>query len=116
MTDKTIKRCCQLLALLMTVSAATLSAQNKGKRWQRKADTFAPKTFQIVTTQEQQTIEHFGASDAWSMLFLGLWPEDQQRQIADWLFSCENDVTGKPKGIGLSLWPHEPWSGKLGTG
>ena len=104
MTDKTIKRCCQLLALLMTVSAATLSAQNKGKRWQRKADTFAPKTFQIVTTQEQQTIEHFGASDAWSMLFLGLWPEDQQRQIADWLFSCENDVTGKPKGIGLSLW------------
>ena len=75
MTDKTINRCCQLLlALLMTLSAVTVSAQNKGKRWQRKADTFAPKTFQIITTQEQQTIEHFGASDAWSMLFLGLWP------------------------------------------
>lgn len=58
----------------------------------------------INTDDAQQTIEHFGASDAWSMQFIGLWPEQQQSQIADWLFSTDNDATGKPKGIGLSVW------------
>lgn len=52
----------------------------------------------------EQHIQHFGASDAWSMQFLGLWPEKQQQKIADWLFSMENDAQGKPKGIGLSIW------------
>lgn len=60
--------------------------------------------YQIETGRQQQTIQHFGASDAWSMQFIGLWPETQQRQIADWLFSTQNDATGRPKGIGLSLW------------
>ena len=60
--------------------------------------------FTILPTSPEQHIQHFGASDAWSMQFLGLWPEKQQEQIADWLFSVENDETGKPKGIGLSLW------------
>ncbi len=58
----------------------------------------------IDTDDAQQTIEHFGASDAWSMQSIGLWPEEQQNQIADWLFSTENDAAGKPKGIGLSVW------------
>lgn len=60
--------------------------------------------FTILPTSPEQHIQHFGASDAWSMQFLGLWSEKQQEQIADWLFSVENDETGKPKGIGLSLW------------
>ena len=60
--------------------------------------------FTILPTSPEQHIQHFGASDAWSMQFLGLWSEKQQEQIADWLFSMENDETGKPKGIGLSLW------------
>jgi len=58
----------------------------------------------INTQQPQQTIRHFGASDAWSMKYVGLWPEQQQEQIADWLFSQETDAQGKPLGIGLSLW------------
>ena len=63
------------------------------------------QTYTIDTKHPQQTIEHFGASDAWSMQTIGLWPEEeQQQQIADWLFSTENDANGKPKGIGLSLW------------
>lgn len=61
-------------------------------------------TYTIQTSQPEQTIEHFGASDAWSMQFIGLWPEEQQEQIADWLFSTDNDAQGKPKGIGLSIW------------
>ena len=60
--------------------------------------------FTILTRSPEQQILHFGASDAWSMQFLGLWPEKQQEQIADWLFSTENDAQGKPKGIGLSIW------------
>ena len=63
------------------------------------------QTYTIETGQPQQTIEHFGASDAWSMQTIGLWEEEEaQQQIADWLFSTENDENGKPRGIGLSLW------------
>jgi len=60
--------------------------------------------YTILTQSPQQQIQHFGASDAWSMQFLGMWPKVQQEQIADWLFSTENDAQGKPKGIGLSIW------------
>ena len=67
------------------------------------ADSHATQ-YTILTRSPEQHIRHFGASDAWSMQFLGLWPEEQQKQIADWLFSTENDSQGKPKGIGLSIW------------
>lgn len=60
--------------------------------------------YKILANSPEQHIQHFGASDAWSMQFLGLWPEKQQQKIADWLFSKENDAQGKPKGIGLSIW------------
>ena len=66
--------------------------------------------YTILTQSPEQHIQHFGASDAWSMQFLGLWSEKQQEQIADWLFSTENDALGKPKGIGLSgdlIWEPE---------
>ena len=61
--------------------------------------------FKIEVSQPRQHIQHFGASDAWSMQFIGLWDnEAEQEKIADWLFSLENDAQGKPKGIGLSVW------------
>ncbi len=61
--------------------------------------------FKIEVNEPRQTIHHFGASDAWSMQFIGLWDnEAEQEKIADWLFSLENDAQGKPKGIGLSIW------------
>ena len=61
--------------------------------------------FTIQTSSPRQTIRHFGASDAWSMQFIGLWEnEKEQEKIADWLFSTENDAQGQPKGIGLSVW------------
>lgn len=74
--------------------AATLAAGNGG----------AATTFKVDTGSPEQTVEHFGASDAWSMKYIGLWPESEQRKVADWLFSTEDDATGKPKGIGLSIW------------
>lgn len=63
-----------------------------------------PVIYRIETTKAEQTVHHFGASDAWSMQFAGLWPEAQQNQVADWLFSTDNDTNGQPKGIGLSVW------------
>lgn len=70
----------------------------------QRTDSPAAERFSILTQSPQQTVLHFGASDAWSMKRVGLWPEAEQRKIADWLFSMETDEAGKPKGIGLSVW------------
>jgi hypothetical protein len=59
-----------------------------------------------------QTMESFGASDAWQCNFIGKnWPSDKRNRIADLLFSKDFDADGNPKGIGLSLWRFN-----LGTG
>lgn len=57
-----------------------------------------------VTNQRQQTIDGFGASDAWSMWQIGQWEDSLQTKVADWLFSSDNFADGSPKGIGLSIW------------
>ena len=52
-----------------------------------------------------QTIDGFGASDAWRAQFVGKnWPLEKRNRIADLLFSQEFDRSGNPLGIGLSLW------------
>ena len=54
---------------------------------------------------EYQDMDGFGASDAWRCQFVGKnWPVDKRDQIADLLFSQEDDASGNPKGIGLSIW------------
>jgi len=58
----------------------------------------------IDFADRKQTIEHIGASDAWSCQYAGLWPDAKRNQMADWLFSKELDANGKPIGIGLSIW------------
>ncbi|MBN3521785.1 glycoside hydrolase family 30 protein [Algoriphagus lutimaris] len=57
----------------------------------------------INSNNQFQTIDHFGASDAWSIQFVGLWPDGKKNAIADLLFSTKSE-SGKPKGIGLSMW------------
>lgn len=52
-----------------------------------------------------QTIDGFGASDAWRCQYVGAnWPEDKKNKIAELLFSKGVDDNGNPKGIGLSIW------------
>ncbi|MEQ8474493.1 MAG: glycoside hydrolase [Marinoscillum sp.] len=52
-----------------------------------------------------QTIESFGASDAWSIQFVGKnWPNTKKEAIAQLLFSTEMDESSNPKGIGLTAW------------
>ena len=91
---KKITTLCYALSLMMA-SGGMAFADNQ---------QYDATRFTILTHSPEQQIQHFGASDAWSMQFLGLWPEKQQNQIADWLFSTENDSQGNPKGIGLSIW------------
>ena len=55
-----------------------------------------------------QTIDGFGASDAWQCDLVGRnWPLAKRERIADLLFSREADEHGNPKGIGLSIWQSE---------
>lgn len=79
-----------------------------GRLW---AQAFVPEkpdpamlTLTVDPQISYQTIDHFGASDAWSGQFVGNWPEHKKNAIADLLFSKERDGRGDPLGIGLSLW------------
>lgn len=70
--------------------------------------TFAAVARQKVTINpdtRHQTIEFFGAADAWSGNFVGkYWSDNAKAKVADYLFSQEMDASGNPKGIGLSIW------------
>jgi O-glycosyl hydrolase len=69
--------------------------------------TQGQETVRVVTHPEieYQTIDGFGASDAWRTQFVGKnWPLEKRNQIADLLFSQETDEEGNPIGIGLSIW------------
>lgn len=71
---------------------------------EKNTDLTTQNTIKIDINDQKQTIRNFGASDAWTCQFVGLWPDTKRNQVADWLFSVEEDENGKPKGIGLSLW------------
>jgi O-glycosyl hydrolase len=68
--------------------------------------TTSPKPL-IVTVDTgdlRQTIHNFGASDAWSIQFVGQWPLAKREAIADLLFETGLDENDDPRGIGLSTW------------
>lgn len=65
----------------------------------------ATLTIRVVPTIAYQTIDGFGASDAWQCAIVGRdWPEKKRERIAELLFSREVDAQGTPRGIGLSIW------------
>lgn len=70
----------------------------------------------IDINKTYQSIQNFGASDAWSCQFVGNWPEQPKNAIADWLFSMDTLANGSPKGIGLSLWRFNIGAGSAGQG
>ncbi|PXX31176.1 glycoside hydrolase [Arenibacter sp. ARW7G5Y1] len=73
-------------------------------------------TIDIDAKTEFQTLEHFGASDAWSCQYIGNWPNEKKEAIANLLFSNEVDVQGNPLGIGLSLWRFNIGAGSASQG
>ena len=59
-------------------------------------------TIQVDPGTTFQTIDGFGASDAWRCQFVGKnWPLEKRERIADLLFSRETDDQENPRGIGL---------------
>lgn len=71
----------------------------------------------IDLSQELQTMDGFGASDAWRTQMVGKnWPIDKRNAIADLLFSKEFDASGNPKGIGLSIWRFYLGAGSMEQG
>lgn len=60
--------------------------------------------FSINPQLRHQQIDCFGASDAWSMRFIGELPKEVQDNVARLLFSSATDADGNPEGIGLSIW------------
>ncbi|MCP4450818.1 MAG: glycoside hydrolase family 30 protein [Planctomycetes bacterium] len=65
------------------------------------------RPIQVTTdaSSTYQTMDGFGASDAWRCQFVGKnWPVGKREAIAERLFSQEFDAQGNPKGIGLSIW------------
>ncbi|HTN35773.1 MAG TPA: glycoside hydrolase [Arachidicoccus sp.] len=84
---------------LLVLAGNKVSAQQYKPLQQR--DTLNVK---INLEETFQTIDNFGASDAWSCQFVGNWPDAGRKQVADLLFSQKIKKDGSPKGIGLSLW------------
>lgn len=78
---------------------SSVGAENR-----ESCDYQSPVEVNLNGSGTRQLIDGFGASDAWSMQYLGLWPEQKRKKIAEWLFSTENDHHGNPEGIGLSIW------------
>lgn len=75
------------------------------------------RTLKISSSQELQTIDGFGASDAWRCQMVGkYWPQEKKNQIADLLFSRELDESGNPLGIGLSMWRFYIGAGSMEQG
>lgn len=63
-----------------------------------------------------QTIEGFGASDAWTCQFAGLWPAEKKEKMADLLFSTQTTKAGQPLGIGLNMWRFSIGGGSAAQG
>ncbi len=71
----------------------------------------------IMPHEEHQTISGFGASDAWSIQFVGqYWPESKRHYIADLLFSNQVDRNNNPIGIGLNQWRFNIGAGSSSQG
>jgi O-glycosyl hydrolase len=67
--------------------------------------TGAPVQLTIDLNAKKQTIQNFGASDAWNTEQIGkYWPTEKKNKLAELLFSTEKDGNGNPHGIGLSAW------------
>jgi len=77
----------------------------------------AQQTVSIDPTRTYQTIEGFGASDCWTVDFVGRYFSDTQKeQAAQWLFNSQLKSDGSVNGIGLSMWRFNLGGGTLGQG
>ncbi len=89
-----------LLHIVLACSSANKMDKSDGTEWDGVVDTII-----IDPSVEYQSMDGFGASDAWRCQFVGVnWPLEKREGMADLLFSQELKDDGSPKGIGLSIW------------
>lgn len=105
-----------LLAGLLSINSAFIScSSNDNENSEPIVET--SRELKINLDANLQTMESFGASDAWQINNIGKnWPLNKKNAIADLLFSNELDSEGNPKGIGLSLWRFNLGSGSSEQG
>lgn len=96
--------------------AVLYACQSSGQEKQLDTPSEDVVAVNVISKETYQVIEHFGASDAWSGQFVGLWPDQKKNAIAELLFSSENDLKGNPKGIGLSMWRFNVGAGSAEQG
>ena len=99
-------RILKIIAATTVLSGVLLIASCSSKMNLKSETTSSDITeIKIDLSQELQTMDGFGASDAWRCQMVGKnWPLEKRNAIADLLFSKEVDKEGNPKGIGLSIW------------
>lgn len=100
------------MGIIRYVSAALLCGASFVSGWAGQQGA----KYVVDPQRVYQTIDGFGASDAWSMRFVGEMPEHIQNRVADLLFSRETDRTGAPLGIGLNIWRFNIGAGSLEQG
>lgn len=94
-----------LFAGLLLINSSLTSCSSSDNTDNTQPPTTTTRDLNVNLDLKLQTMESFGASDAWQCNFIGKnWPLDKKNQIADLLFSKDVDASGNPKGIGLSLW------------
>ncbi|WP_116127220.1 glycoside hydrolase family 30 protein [Lewinella sp. IMCC34183] len=94
--------------------AGCTSASFGSERTDDATDAIA---YTVDPATRYQTVHNFGASDAWTIQYVGAnWPLEQRNAIADLLFSTESDATGNPRGIGLSAWRFNIGAGSAAQG
>ncbi|PKB18000.1 glycoside hydrolase [Flavobacterium sp. 5] len=106
-----------LFAGLLLINSSLISCSSDNNSDASEPATSSAKDLNVNLDANLQTMESFGASDAWQCNFIGQnWPQDKRNHIADLLFSKEVDAQGNPKGIGLSLWRFNLGSGSAEQG
>ena len=96
---------CMLSSCALAQNASTSNGNKSGSSSAKIPEV---ATYELTQTQ-RQTIDGFGASDAWSMWQIGCWDDSLQTKVADWLFSQD-------KGIGLSIWRFNAGAGSASQG
>lgn len=93
-----------LKSIIALLGVTLMSSQMLSAMPQKESDNEQIK-MRVDKNSRYQTIDNFGASDAWRIAFVGKnWPLEKREQLADLLFSTELDKDGNPIGIGLSNW------------
>ncbi|MEJ6980598.1 glycoside hydrolase family 30 protein [Pedobacter sp. P351] len=98
-----LKLISKVLSFMLSLSISACGKE-KGLKNPAAADQVRKVMVSIDLNKGYQTIDNFGASDAWSCQFAGNWPEAKKNGIADLLFSRKLKSDGSPEGIGLSFW------------